>query len=1076
MKRILPFLLGAVLFIGIPVGAQTIPSVSPWFVDTMNRITQRVAGTPVYINGNLTVTGTCTGCGGGSGTPGAASSSVQYNANGAFGGSSNIYTNGTNLGIGISAPQYPVHIVIATSSNSGTNIGVRQTTSFTPTSAAYTTELEGAYDYLEVNAATAVDSAASAVVRARYIQAINFSNKAVNSLYAVTGEGALGGGATGSVNSLYGIHGDVINNGAAGGTITNGFPVFSECRSTGASTLSTCVGFYGDASYTSGNFTHYIGLDVPTHASVASTSISALLGDNVGIGTGTTSPYGLLTLAANGLSKPTLVIGTTTKPDVVVNESVSGANTALVRINPNATYGSSNQNQGDGALLVSCDSSNGLCEQVTRNNASAAAPLRLDFITNASDPFAVDSVITAGTGAALTLSQTNANNTQASESISNAGKGGGLTINMTNTASVANGLRINATSSNAAATTVLLRQPSYVTVALEDLSLCGAAGNFGVCTTGGGTFQLTDRNDVFRFEGRQQDDTQFNVAGLYTRPNAGGQFWWGGAGDIFSAPTGGAMFNVVAGTSTLPLLNLTSTTTSSSLNGDIFTVLRNGFTGIGSTTPGSLLAIGSSTNFINLSNTATSTFSHGINITNGCFAINGTCVGSGGSGTVTSVATNNGITGGTITTTGTIGLAAIAANSVLGNITGSSAVPTALATSSLFLNASVSNTGLLTSTDWSTFNGKQNAGNYITALTGDVTASGPGSVAATLATVNSNVGSFTNANVTVNAKGLVTAVSNGSGGSPAGASSTIQYNANGSFGGASDVYTDGTNLGIGTNVPPTSLSFGSTGTGISLYNTSDQTTNFELGKLYWNSNVLTLSATKGGTGILRSLTIDGGNVLTLASGGTSRFTVGTLFQANTAAGPALSNTTGLSSTVPVFLPDKAQTNTGFAAGTAGNINVIVGGAESARWTSVGYGQGSSTPWANLSVSGTGSATVPLFAVASTTNQGLPNFEIDPTGHVVTSGPKPVLSSCGSTNSISGNDNNGTIMFTGTLVTACTMTFATAVPTGQTVECQASTNTTAAFADVSATSTTAITFGTSATLSSGAIFYSCERHQ
>lgn len=58
----------------------------------------------------------------------------------------------------------------------------------------------------------------------------------------------------------------------------------------------------------------------------------------------------------------------------------------------------------------------------------------------------------------------------------------------------------------------------------------------------------------------------------------------------------------------------------------------------------------------------------------------------------------------------------------------------------------------------------QPIGNYITALTGDGTASGPGSAAFTLATVNSNVGTFTNATVTVNAKGLVTAVSNGSGG------------------------------------------------------------------------------------------------------------------------------------------------------------------------------------------------------------------------------------------------------------------------------------------------------------------------
>ena len=47
--------------------------------------------------------------------------------------------------------------------------------------------------------------------------------------------------------------------------------------------------------------------------------------------------------------------------------------------------------------------------------------------------------------------------------------------------------------------------------------------------------------------------------------------------------------------------------------------------------------------------------------------------------------------------------------------------------------ASASQRGLLSSTDWSTFNSKQAAGNYITALTGDVTASGPGSAAATIA-------------------------------------------------------------------------------------------------------------------------------------------------------------------------------------------------------------------------------------------------------------------------------------------------------------------------------------------------------
>jgi hypothetical protein len=47
--------------------------------------------------------------------------------------------------------------------------------------------------------------------------------------------------------------------------------------------------------------------------------------------------------------------------------------------------------------------------------------------------------------------------------------------------------------------------------------------------------------------------------------------------------------------------------------------------------------------------------------------------------------------------------------------------------------ATTSLPGFLSAADWTTFNGKQAAGNYITALTGNVTASGPGSVAATIA-------------------------------------------------------------------------------------------------------------------------------------------------------------------------------------------------------------------------------------------------------------------------------------------------------------------------------------------------------
>jgi hypothetical protein len=47
--------------------------------------------------------------------------------------------------------------------------------------------------------------------------------------------------------------------------------------------------------------------------------------------------------------------------------------------------------------------------------------------------------------------------------------------------------------------------------------------------------------------------------------------------------------------------------------------------------------------------------------------------------------------------------------------------------------ASSSANGYLSATDWTTFNQKQTAGHYITALTGDIIASGPGSAAATIA-------------------------------------------------------------------------------------------------------------------------------------------------------------------------------------------------------------------------------------------------------------------------------------------------------------------------------------------------------
>ncbi len=54
-----------------------------------------------------------------------------------------------------------------------------------------------------------------------------------------------------------------------------------------------------------------------------------------------------------------------------------------------------------------------------------------------------------------------------------------------------------------------------------------------------------------------------------------------------------------------------------------------------------------------------------------------------------------------------------------------------------------------------------NTGDQLINLSGDISGTGNTSITTTLANVNSNIGSFTNANITVNSKGLITAASNG---------------------------------------------------------------------------------------------------------------------------------------------------------------------------------------------------------------------------------------------------------------------------------------------------------------------------
>ncbi len=114
---------------------------------------------------------------------------------------------------------------------------------------------------------------------------------------------------------------------------------------------------------------------------------------------------------------------------------------------------------------------------------------------------------------------------------------------------------------------------------------------------------------------------------------------------------------------------------------------------------------------------------------------------------------------------GTAGDPSISINA--SSITDAQISTTAAIDTSKLANGSVSNTEFqyldgVTSAIQTQLNGKQATGNYITALTGDVTATGPGSVAATLATTGITPGTYISpSSVTVDSKGRLTAITAG---------------------------------------------------------------------------------------------------------------------------------------------------------------------------------------------------------------------------------------------------------------------------------------------------------------------------
>jgi hypothetical protein len=262
--------------------------------------------------------------------------------------------------------------------------------------------------------------------------------------------------------------------------------------------------------------------------------------------------------------------------------------------------------------------------------------------------------------------------------------------------------------------------------------------------------------------------------------------------------------------------------------------------------------------------------------------------------------------------------------------------------------ATASTDGYLSSADWNTFNNKQAAGNYITALTGDATATGPGSVALTLATVNGNIGTFALASITVNAKGLITSASAGTTGS------------------LTDTGTDGISITNGTGAV-----IGS-GTSIAQH-VADTTHNGYLSSTDWNTFNSKEPATLTNTHIFvgnasnvpadvalsGDATLANTGALTLA---TVNSNVGSFTNANItvdAKGRITAAATGTSSGITQLTGDvTAGPGSGSQAAILASVNSNIGSFTNASLTVNGKGL----------ITAASSGTAPVTSVSGTTNQ------------------------------------------------------------------------------------------------------------
>lgn len=135
----------------------------------------------------------------------------------------------------------------------------------------------------------------------------------------------------------------------------------------------------------------------------------------------------------------------------------------------------------------------------------------------------------------------------------------------------------------------------------------------------------------------------------------------------------------------------------------------------------------------------------------------------------------------------------------------------------------------------------------------------------------------------------------------------------------------------------------------------------------------------GSTVPTNGMYLSAANTVSFATSSSLRWSIGTSFFGSSASGVLLSNSAA-SSTVPTVIPNRSDQTTGIGAQAAGNVSIVVGGAENVRFSA------SSTLFnTNLSIAGNGGASVPAQLFSGTLFTGgtgtttFPQILVQPTG-------------------------------------------------------------------------------------------------